>query len=83
MSAPPPAPLGHHAGAAGGGADIEKMIAKHQGPCAALYYAFEECLGEHDREFRACQPQVAALRECTMRQGRAGAGAGAEDGKKK
>ena len=69
-----------HAGAAGGGVDIADMIAKHQGPCAALYYAFEECLGAHERNFAACQADVKKLRECTA--AAAGVGGRPEPGKR-
>ncbi|KAA8490837.1 Cytochrome c oxidase assembly factor 4-like, mitochondrial [Porphyridium purpureum] len=32
--------------------------------CGAIYFALEECMGENDRVWSACQAQVKALREC-------------------
>lgn len=33
--------------------EVEKVIKQHG--CQAAYYKLEECLGEHDRDWRACQ----------------------------
>ncbi|CAN0235541.1 unnamed protein product, partial [Ascophyllum nodosum] len=32
--------------------------------CSADYYKLEDCLGEHDRDWRRCQEQVKALKKC-------------------
>ena len=34
--------------------------------CALPYFKLEECLGEHDRDWRKCQDQVIALRTCSQ-----------------
>ena len=36
--------------------------------CEGQYFELEECLGEHDRDWRFCQAQVASLRACFMQQ---------------
>jgi len=38
------------------------MIEEH--PCSSVYFVLEECLGVHDRDWRACQAEVAALKLC-------------------
>lgn len=40
----------------GGEVDIEQAI--DRSGCSAEYYRLEECLGEHDRDWRKCQRQV-------------------------
>lgn len=40
----------------GGEVDIEEAIDRHS--CSFDYYKLEECLGEHDRDWRKCQVQV-------------------------
>mmetsp|Transcript_26940 Transcript_26940/g.75923 ORF Transcript_26940/g.75923 Transcript_26940/m.75923 type:complete len:85 (-) Transcript_26940:321-575(-) len=32
--------------------------------CGRVYAKLEECLGENDRDWRLCQREVAALKEC-------------------
>ena len=48
-----------------GGADIEAIIAAH--PCSESYASLEVCLGEQDRDWRKCQAEVLALKECSSR----------------
>lgn len=59
-NAPQPVP-GLHQGSAAG-EDIEQMIDRHS--CSELYYRLEECLGEHDRDWRKCQAEVKSLKTC-------------------
>ena len=40
----------------GGEVDIEEAI--DRSGCSLDYYRLEECLGEHDRDWRRCQAQV-------------------------
>ncbi|CAN0577398.1 unnamed protein product, partial [Ectocarpus sp. 12 AP-2014] len=40
----------------GGEVDIEEAIDKSG--CSSIYYLLEDCLGEHDRDWRRCQEQV-------------------------
>ena len=42
--------------------DIEAMITRSG--CSKIYYDLEECLGEHDRDWRKCQREVRALKVC-------------------
>ncbi len=35
---------------------------------AQEYFALEDCLGEHDRDFRACKPAMEALKRCSDEQ---------------
>jgi hypothetical protein len=42
--------------------DIDDMIDKSG--CSQVYYKLEECLGEHDRDWRKCQNEVKALQIC-------------------
>ncbi len=44
--------------------DIDGMIQKSG--CALPYFKLEDCLGEHDRDWRKCQDQVIALRTCSQ-----------------
>ncbi len=44
--------------------DIGEMVDKS--PCAKEYYALEECLGEHDRNWTKCQKEVHALKSCSV-----------------
>ena len=53
---------------AGGELDIEGMIEKSG--CSKVYYALEECLGEHDRKWQLCQAEVKALQECNQKHGK-------------
>jgi hypothetical protein len=43
--------------------DLAEMIEKSK--CSELYYRLEECLGEYNREWRKCQSEVKALKECS------------------
>lgn len=45
--------------------DISDMIDKSG--CAQIYYALEECLGEHDRKWTKCQAEVKALQQCSAK----------------
>lgn len=47
-------------------ADIDDMIEKSG--CAETYFKLEECLGEHDRDWRQCQQEVKALQTCSKAQ---------------
>ena len=42
--------------------DIDPLV--DQQGCGRVYAQLETCLGEHDRDWRACQDQVKALRDC-------------------
>ena len=46
--------------------DIDDMIEKSG--CAETYFKLEECLGEHDRDWRQCQQEVKALQTCSQAQ---------------
>ena len=54
--------------AASGNVDIEHIIEKSG--CSKIYYALEECLGENDRKWQACQAEVKALKKCNQEQGK-------------
>jgi hypothetical protein len=43
--------------------DLAEMIEKSK--CSELYYRLEECLGEYNREWRKCQVEVKALKDCS------------------
>ena len=60
-----PCNLGVHHGVKSFGEDVERMV--EDGPCGPVYLALEECLGEHDRDWRCCQQQVKALAACSKR----------------
>jgi len=47
-------------------ADIDGMIEKSG--CSVPYFRLEECLGEHDRDWRKCQEQVKELHKCSQTQ---------------
>ena len=70
--------------------DVGKII--ESSGCATEYFALEDCLGETDRDFRACKPAMDALKRCSDAQrlkkaaaaaanGAAAAGAGASQGR--
>ena len=44
-------------------ADDDDGLINQQG-CAKLYLQLEECLGEHDRDWRKCQAEVKAWKSC-------------------
>lgn len=46
--------------------DVGKII--ESSGCATEYFALEECLGETDRDFRACKPAMDALKRCSDEQ---------------
>jgi hypothetical protein len=47
---------------AGSQVDIGELIDKFK--CSKEYYSLEDCLGEHDRDWKRCQAQVKILRQC-------------------
>ena len=51
-----------HQGSAGASFEIADAIDANA--CVKEYYQLEECLGEHDRSFKACQHAVLALKAC-------------------
>lgn len=56
---PPPIISGQHQGSKSefsGEVDIEEAI--DRSGCSKDYYKLEDCLGEHDRDWRKCQAQV-------------------------
>lgn len=53
----------HHAGSQSDIVDIDEMISAN--PCAKFYMQLEDCLGETNRSWKICQPQVKALKECS------------------
>lgn len=66
-------PEGIHKGSAGArrsdDVDIDGIIEKSG--CSVTYFALEECMGEHDRDWRKCQEAVKALRSCSQAQAQA------------
>ncbi len=66
--APPPPPAPPAAAAHAPVADDDPAVAA-LGECAPAYAALEACLGERGRDWRRCQAEVAALRECSARRG--------------
>ena len=54
--------------ATNGEVNIEDMIEKSG--CSKIYFALEECLGENDRKWQACQAEVKALKKCNQEQGK-------------
>lgn len=42
--------------------DIDEIIEKSG--CAAQYHKLEDCLAEHDRDWRSCQGEVKSLKLC-------------------
>jgi hypothetical protein len=51
----------------GGGCDreyVEDDSLLNQQGCGALYAALEDCLGEHERDWTKCQPEVKAFGRC-------------------
>ena len=52
---------------------VETLI--QRSGCSAEFYALETCLGEHDRNWSACQEHVRAWKQCSQQpkpQGAAG-----------
>lgn len=43
--------------------DINQMI--EESGCSEVYFKLEECLGEHNREWRKCQLEVKQLQQCS------------------
>ena len=39
----------------------------NQQGCGQLYLKLEECLGEHERDWRRCQEELGAFRRCYAR----------------
>ena len=54
--------LGRWARAWADNLDIDPMV--DQQGCGRLYAQLEECLGEHDRDWRRCQSELKAFRGC-------------------
>ena len=57
---------GAASGTEGSDLDIEDMIEKSG--CSSTYYELEECLGEHDRDWKKCQDEVKTLQRCNTLQ---------------
>jgi len=57
-----------HKGSKDAGSDITEMILAN--PCSSFYFKLEECLGEKNRNWKDCQPEVAALKLCNESQQR-------------
>ena len=57
-----------HKGSKDTGSDITEMILAN--PCSSFYFKLEECLGEKNRNWKDCQPEVAALKLCNASQQR-------------
>lgn len=53
---------GKHLGSESDYDDIEGMIERTG--CAKEYYVLEECLAEHDRDWRKCQKVISDLKKC-------------------
>jgi cytochrome c oxidase assembly factor 4 len=53
----------HHAGSQSDFVDIDDMISAN--PCATFYMKLEDCLVDSNRNWKTCQPQVRALKECS------------------
>ncbi len=45
------------------GKDVDEMIESN--PCHKVYFTLENCIADHDRDWRKCQKEVKALRECS------------------
>ncbi len=65
----PPPPSAPPAAAAHAPVDKDDPAVAALGECAPAYAALEACLGERGRDWRRCQDEVAALRECSARRG--------------
>jgi hypothetical protein len=51
--------------------NVEDRSLTDQQGCGALYEVLEQCLGEHERDWRRCQEELVAFRRCYARfQGR-------------
>lgn len=60
-------PANLHKGSKGSNSDscdIGEMVDKN--PCSKEYYALEECLGEHNRNWTKCQNEVRGLKLCSV-----------------
>ena len=44
--------------------DDGDRIVSQLGDCRAAYLKLEDCLCDHNRDWKKCQEQVSALREC-------------------
>lgn len=44
--------------------DLDPVVAQLR-DCSSLYVRLEDCLVEHNRDWRKCQKAVSALKECT------------------
>ncbi|KAH7676875.1 cytochrome c oxidase assembly factor 4 protein [Dioscorea alata] len=48
-------------------ADEEDENVKQLNECSTIYLALQECLAQTNRNWKSCQPEVQALKECHMR----------------
>ncbi|KAL5712708.1 hypothetical protein ACHQM5_014852 [Ranunculus cassubicifolius] len=62
---PPPSSSAHHLHQ--DDADEEDENIKQLKDCSFLYLALQDCLIEKDRNWKACQPEVQALKSCNER----------------
>ncbi|KAM0954269.1 putative cysteine alpha-hairpin motif superfamily [Dioscorea sansibarensis] len=60
---PPPAAAVLHQSEA----DEEDENVKQLHECSTIYLALQECLAQTNRNWKSCQPEVQALKECHMR----------------
>ncbi|KAL4519576.1 hypothetical protein Ndes2526B_g01839 [Nannochloris sp. 'desiccata'] len=44
--------------------EVDPVVAQLGEDCSKLYAKLEECLCDNDRDWRACQKEVQALRSC-------------------
>ncbi|CAI0466473.1 unnamed protein product [Linum tenue] len=58
-SSPPPPPLHRD------DADEEDETVKQLGDCSSIYLSLQECLVNTDRNWKACQKEVQALKACS------------------
>ncbi|CAI7881147.1 unnamed protein product [Closterium sp. NIES-53] len=49
------------------GEELDPMVEQLQ-DCSRLYVRLENCLVEHDRDWRKCQEEVRSLKVCMSRQ---------------
>lgn len=64
----PPKPSGnqHHRHPAADTEEDDPIIQQLGDTCAQAYKDLEECLVEHDRDWKKCQAQVKALQLCSV-----------------
>lgn len=54
-----------HAGSEGEGDEVVNQLGNS---CAKRYFELEDCLAEHNRDWKKCQKEVKALKECGKRE---------------